>query len=181
MKASKGIAFALFPSIFLILAFKVYPICVALIESLYTMKVGGEHVFVGLSNYINLFQDKVFWRSLWVTIKFNVILTPVQVILAIIMALLVNRSIKGIKLIRNVLYLPAAISMPAASVIWGILLNPNNGVFNGILGFLGMPQQQFLIDQKQALSCIIVFVIPFASLKAQTSYEKCCAPPLFDL
>ena len=75
MKASKGIAFALFPSIFLILAFKVYPICVALIESLYTMKVGGEHVFVGLSNYINLFQDKVFWRSLWVTIKFNVILT----------------------------------------------------------------------------------------------------------
>ena len=156
MKASKGIAFALFPSIFLILAFKVYPICVALIESLYTMKVGGEHVFVGLSNYINLFQDKVFWRSLWVTIKFNVILTPVQVILAIIMALLVNRSIKGIKLIRNVLYLPAAISMPAASVIWGILLNPNNGVFNGILGFLGMPQQQFLIDQKQALSCIIV-------------------------
>ena len=156
MKASKGIAFALFPSIFLILAFKVYPICVALIESLYTMKVGGEHVFVGLSNYINLFQAKVFWRSLWVTIKFNVILTPVQVILAIIMALLVNRSIKGIKLIRDVLYLPAAISMPAASVIWGILLNPNNGVFNGILGFLGMPQQQFLIDQKQALSCIIV-------------------------
>ena len=46
MKASKGIAFALFPSIFLILAFKVYPICVALIESLYTMKVGGEHVFI---------------------------------------------------------------------------------------------------------------------------------------
>lgn len=138
------------PACILILVFKIGPILSTLLEG---FTFNGEF---SLKTYQYLLEDPQFWKSLWVTIKFNLIITPVQIILALILALLVNVSLKGIGFFRTIIYLPVTISMTVATVIWNMMLKPDNGIFNSILSVFGIGSQGFLTDSKQALWCIVV-------------------------
>lgn len=146
----------LFPSFLIILIFKVYPIFVSLSGSLYKTGFGGETTFVGLMNYVQLFNDPTFWNSLLVTIKFNLIITPVQVILAVAMAIFLNKNTRTVRLARTLIYLPVAINMVVASTIWSLLLNPNSGLVNSVLAVFDIPRQSFLTSSSQALFTIIM-------------------------
>ena len=101
-------------------------------------------------------QIKYFWESLAVTVKFNVIIIPFQIIVAFAMAMIVNVKVKGIELFRTIFYLPFCISLTVATVIWQTMLNVNNGVMNSILGIFGIGKVGFLIDKKWALLSIIL-------------------------
>lgn len=139
------------PMVVLICVFKLYPIFSSIIV--------GFQDFDGaftLDNYKVLFEDATFWNSVKVTIKFNVIIIPLQIIVSFIMALLVNVRTKGIELFRTIYYLPFCISLTVATVIWQMMLNINNGVVNSMLGILGIEPIGFLIDQRYALLSIIV-------------------------
>lgn len=138
------------PACILILIFKIGPILSTMLEG---FTFNGEY---SLKTYQYLFEDSQFWKSLWVTIKFNLIITPVQIILALILALLVNVSLKGIGFFRTIIYLPVTISMTVATVIWNMMLKPDNGIFNSILSVFGIGSQGFLTDSKQAIWCIVV-------------------------
>ena len=109
-----------------------------------------------LENYKLLFADKTFWNSLWVTLKFNLIIIPLQIIIAFIMAMIVNVKVRGIEIFRTVFYLPFCISLTIATVIWQMMLNVNNGVINSVLGILGIRPIGFLIDKKWALLSIVL-------------------------
>lgn len=109
-----------------------------------------------INNYELLFADKIFWESLAVTVKFNVIIIPFQIIVAFAMAMIVNVKVKGIELFRTIFYLPFCISLTVATVIWQTMLNVNNGVMNSILGIFGIGKVGFLIDKKWALLSIIL-------------------------
>lgn len=139
------------PTVLLICIFKIYPIIDSVIQGF----LSTEGSFT-LDNYKVLFADKTFWDSLMVTIKFNVIIIPLQIVIAFIMAMLVNVKIKGIEIFRTVFYLPFCISLTVATVIWQMMLNVNNGVINSILGILGIQKIGFLIDAKWALLSIIL-------------------------
>ena len=139
------------PTVILICVFKIYPIIISVIQA-FISKDGA----LTLNNYKNLFADKAFWSSLQVTLKFNVIIIPVQIIISFIMALLVNAHVKGIEGFRTALYLPFCVSLSVATVIWQMLLNINNGVVNSILGMFGIKSIGFLIDKKWALFSIIL-------------------------
>lgn len=148
----------LFPALVILFFFKVYPVFYAIIRSLYSYSF-IKHVlnFVGLTNYRELFNNPVFLDSLKTTLKFNLIVNPLQVIMATLVAVLVNQRVKGINIFRTLFYLPVAISVPIVSVIWGLLLKPY-GFINGILSLMRIPKQLFLISQTQALYCIILIV-----------------------
>ena len=140
------------PTSILILVFKIYPIFDSIYTSFTSSKVDG----LTLNNYIVLFQDKTFWTSFWVTIKMNVIMIPLQIIIAFIMALLVNVHIKGITIFRTIFYLPFCVSLSLSTVIWQMLLNVNDGVANSILSIFGISRVGFLIDKRYALLAIIL-------------------------
>ena len=139
----------LLPAFVLIGVFKIYPI-LSTIREWFTFN--GEFSF---DTYWILFHDPVFWKSLLTTLKFNIIITPVQIILAILFALLVNEKLKGIGVVRTILYLPVTISMTVATVLWNMMLNPNNGIANSIISALGGSKQGFFTDVHQALWCIV--------------------------
>jgi len=148
----------LFPALVILFFFKVYPVFYAIIKSLYSYSfTKNTFNFVGLMNYRELFNDPVFLDSLKTTLKFNLIVNPLQVIMATLVAVLVNQRVKGINTFRTLFYLPVAISVPIASVIWGLLLKPN-GFINSILSLIGIPKQLFLISRTQAFYCIILIV-----------------------
>lgn len=138
------------PTCILILIFKIAPIFSTLLEG---FTFNGEY---SLKTYQYLFEDPQFWKSLWITIKFNLIITPVQILFALGLALLVNVTLKGIGFFRTIIYLPVTISMTVATVLWNMMLKPDNGIFNSILSSFGIQSQGFLTDSKQALWCIVV-------------------------
>ncbi|HZG74862.1 MAG TPA: sugar ABC transporter permease [Paenibacillus sp.] len=141
----------LLPALLLLFVFKLYPIAASAIGSLYR----GD-AFVGLGNYASLFQDRVFGASLKATLLFNVFVNPIQIGLALALAVLANRKLKGIGVIRSILYLPVVVSIAVTCVVWGIMLNPNGGVVNGILNAVGIASQPFLTSADQALPSIIL-------------------------
>lgn len=138
------------PAFLLICIFKLYPIITTMMESLFT-----DSGFT-LGIYKSLFKDSSFWNSLWITIKLNVVMIPLQVLLAFIIALLVNSTIKGIGAFRTIFYLPVTISITIGCLVWNIMLNPNSGVVNSFLNLIGIPSQEFFISKSQALWCIML-------------------------
>ncbi|WP_273702640.1 sugar ABC transporter permease [Thermoanaerobacter sp. A7A] len=146
----------LFPAFLLIIVFKLYPIIEALKESMYAPTfLVSQPRFVGLENYISLFTDSQFWNSVRVTLLMNVVINPLQIILALALAILLNYRIKGIELFRSIHYIPIAVSLPIASTLWGIMLSQEYGIVNSILTAMGFEPQPFLGSKDQALWAII--------------------------
>ncbi len=139
------------PTIVMICIFKIYPIIDSVIQGF----VSNGNSFT-LDNYKHLFADKAFWNSLKVTLKFNIIIIPIQIIVSFIMALFVNVKVRGIEIFRTIFYLPFCISLTISTVIWQMMLNVNNGVVNSMLGVLGLRPVGFLIDKKWALLSIVL-------------------------
>lgn len=144
------------PAVGGLLVFRVYPIVLALWQSLHQQTLEGLQRFVGAANYLAIFADSHFWNAARVTLLFNAIINPVQIVLALGLALLVNRRLRGIGVFRTAYFLPMTVSLAITAVIWNLILNPQVGLANGILTRLGAQAQPFLISDRQALASIIL-------------------------
>ena len=138
------------PALIFILIFKIYPMISVSIGSFFR---DGNFTF---RTYEILFKDKTFWNSLWVTLKMNIVIIPLQVLISLFLALLVNNTVKGIGVFRSIYYLPVTMAISVASVTWSLMMNVNNGVFNSILSIFGIENQGFFTDPNQALWCISI-------------------------
>ncbi len=138
------------PALIFILVFKIYPMISVSIGSFFR---DGEFTF---RTYEILFKDKTFWNSLWVTLKMNIVIIPLQVLISLFLALLVNNTVKGIGVFRSIYYLPVTMAISVASVTWSLMMNVNSGVFNSMLSIFGIENQGFFTDPNQALWCIII-------------------------
>jgi len=147
----------LLPALICLAVFRLYPIAAAVFGSLVadSLTEPGSQVFVGLRNYLQLFADPIFWQSLWVTIKLNLVINPLQVILATLLAVMANQRFRGISFYRLLFFIPLGVSLPIASILWRIMLDPNSGLINSVLNVFGIPSQPFLINENQALWSII--------------------------
>jgi multiple sugar transport system permease protein len=155
-RASVAYAFLL-PAMLGLALFRIYPIAVSFQKSFYLRSfLTKREVFVGLEGYRALIEDPIFWQSAWVTVLFNFIVNPLQVVAALGLALFLSVQIRGINLVRSLYMLPIGISLPVAAVIWGVVLSPNSGLLNSVLAFAGMPQQRFLTSPSQALGSIVL-------------------------
>lgn len=138
------------PALVFVLLFKIYPIISVSIGSFFRK---GVFTF---KTYQILFKDKVFWNAVRVTLRMNIVMIPLQVVLSMILALLVNSKVKGIGVFRSIYYLPVTMAISVASVTWNLMMNVNNGVINSLLSLFGIPAQGFFTDVKQALWCIVI-------------------------
>jgi multiple sugar transport system permease protein len=147
----------LLPALVCLAVFRLYPIATTFAGSLYSQSImqAGKEVFVGLNNYARLFRDPVFWQAFCVTIKLNVVINPLQVMIALGLAIMVNQRFRGIGFYRLLFFIPLGVSLPIASIVWRTLLDPNSGLINSMLNGFGIPSQPFLISKDQALWCIV--------------------------
>ncbi len=147
----------LLPAILLILVFNLFPTIATLYESMHANSlISGGRIFVGLENFQRIFNDPVFWKSLRVTVIFSLLVNPIQILLALGLAVLANQKVKGITLFRSIYLLPVAISINVTTVVWGLMLDSNSGVINGILSLMDVPRQPFLTAPSHALWSIII-------------------------
>ena len=147
----------LLPALALIVIFNLFPTIATLIESLHgNSLVRGGRVFVGLGNFNRVLNDPVFWKSMQVTGLFSVLVNPIQVVLALGLALLANSRVRGISIFRSIYLLPVAVSINVTTVVWGLMLNSEGGLINGMLTLVGIERQPFLISPSHALWSIII-------------------------
>lgn len=146
------------PALAGLLVFRLYPIGLAIWGSLHQTTFGGAagRTFVGLDNYVDLLSNSVFWTSVWVTLKLNLIINPLQITLALLLAILANQKIRGIVAYRTIFFIPIGVSTPISAIIWRIMVEPNNGLANALLIRLGVPAQPFLTSADQALATVIL-------------------------
>lgn len=134
---------------------QLYPFVSSFIYSFTDYTVGAKANFLGLDNYKKLFtQDKEFWNSLKVTILFALYTVPGKLIMALAVAMFLNRDLKGINLIRTLYYIPSLFGGSVAVALLWRLMFLDNGVVNAMLTTLHLPTFQFLGDTRYALKTI---------------------------
>lgn len=145
------------PALILLGLFLIIPALLAIYYAFtdYYLLTPDKRQFVGLTNFIEIFKDPIFFQSLKNIILFVVCVIPVQVGAALGLALLINKQRKGNMFFKVAFFSPVVLSLVVISVLWLYLLNPSEGLINSILGSIGINPQPFLSSPKQAMYTIV--------------------------
>jgi multiple sugar transport system permease protein len=154
-----GIWFVL-PFLLVYAAFVLWPLLYGLGMSFFdTSLVRDESRFVGLDNYVLLFSDPEVWRTLGVTILFTIGSTIPLVLVALVMALLVQTGIGGQWFWRFAYFAPFLLPVATVALIWEWLFSGDFGLFNGILTGMGLPAVGWLTDQEIGLWSVVILTV----------------------
>ena len=142
----------LVPALAVFVVFIFWPLVKSVLLSVQgTDIIGNPSGFVGFVNYARLFSDPDFLQVLWVTFAFTVLTVFPSILIALLVALLLQGRIRGVRFFRTAFALPFAFSVATASVIFGVLYNPASGVLNGLLSYVGVEKVHWLTDPDLAL------------------------------
>ncbi len=129
------------PTLFFVALFTAWPTLLALYKSFFRQRLNiakfREPTFIGLHNYLNLFTDSDFHKVLVNTLIYVLGTVPLSILLAFVLALLLNRRLRGIGLLRLSFFYPTILPMVSAATIWMFFFTPDYGLFNRALEFLG--------------------------------------------
>lgn len=157
-----GTVFSL-PGLILLGLFLILPFALAIYLSFTNQKLASPLPVtgVGFRNYSRILTDSDFWRALANNMLFAVIVVPLQTALALWMAVLVNKRIRGVKFFRAVYFVPVVVVMTVAAVTWSLLLDPSQGLVNGFLKMVtfGAFQPEWLQSTTWAMPAIILISI----------------------
>lgn len=128
----------LLPNIVGFCIFTFIPIIVSLVLSFTNWDGFGEIQFVGLQNYTSLFSDHIFKTSLTNSVVYTLGYVPITLILALLVAMLLNKGVKGIKFFRAAFFLPHVTAALAVAVVWQLLYHPTAGPINQFLMSIGI-------------------------------------------
>jgi multiple sugar transport system permease protein len=120
--------------------------------------------FVGLRNYTDLTTDPLFTQSLGVTASYTAMSVPLHIVLGFALALLLDARLPGTNLFRAVYYLPSILPLVASAVLWSWILNPEFGLLNYALSFVGIRGPGWLTSPDWALPAIVLMNVQFVGL-----------------
>ncbi len=130
----------LLPGLVLAGMFVFYPILAAVYFSMHKWSgFNADRVFIGLNNFVRLFNDPVFWGAFWRSMIFLVGTVPLQMALSLVLAVILNnRLLKLSTFFRTFIFLPVVTPVAVIGVVWTFLLSPFNGPINGLLLDIGL-------------------------------------------
>lgn len=116
-------------------------------------------VWVGLDNVRFLLKDPMFRTALWNTFIYTVISVPLQLLVALGVALLLNLNIRGTNLYRAIIFLPSQTPVVASAMLWFFIFSPTQGLANAGLKVFGIPPQRWLWDINLVKPALITIAI----------------------
>lgn len=174
------------PTLIVMLVMTVYPLIFTIGYSFtdYNYLKGAENAqFVGLGNYVSLFQNGYFRQAVLNTIKFTLLAVVLEMVFGLLVAVFVNSLTRGKKVMRTLLLLPYLLPAVTVALSWRMMLSPNYGIVNQVLNTLGLPVYNWFMDTKTAFNTILlidvwqnvpfVFLLVYASLQSvsDSQYE----------
>ncbi|MEK5031983.1 sugar ABC transporter permease [Paenibacillus sp. FSL R7-0302] len=133
-----------------------FPMGKALYMSLNDWPLLGEHRFVGLDNYKDIAVDPLFWKVFGNTAYFTLGLVPFNIVLALMLALLLSRSLKGIGVFRTAIFVPVMTSLIVWSIVWKYMFATDSGLINQLLMLFNIKGAAWLYDERLAMPAVIV-------------------------
>lgn len=145
------------PSIIGFAVFVLYPLITSAYYALTSWNAVSAPVFVGIRNFVYMFQnDPSFWPSLKATGLFVVMSVPSSLVFGLILAMLLNRALPGIRWFRTIFYLPVVLPSIATLTLWKFIFDPKFGFANELLSALHLPTSLWLGSYTMALPAIVI-------------------------
>jgi multiple sugar transport system permease protein len=144
------------PNVILFLVFMIIPILFTFYISFHKWTILGTPKFTGLANYTKMLSDKVFWISIWNTVYYTVGTVPFSMALGLAGAILLNRKIPLRSFFRGVFFAPVVVSLVATGLIWAWMFNPNYGLINHLLSYVGLQGINWLSSSTWAMPAVIL-------------------------
>ena len=144
------------PWLFGFLGFTAIPIFLSFTD----FSLFGKENWVGLGNYIKLFTNDVeFWPSIRITLSYAIFTLPIGVFGSLLVALLINREIKGIRIFRTILYLTAILPDTAVAIIWRQLFNGESGLINFFISLFGINKIDWFGNPQFVLPAFVIISV----------------------
>lgn len=160
-KKPEGAAYLfIFPALAILLVFTVVPLVATFVFSLLHMDIFLQGAtFAGLDKFKRLFGDERLWNALKNTVYFTALQVPLQIGLALVVAVFVSRNTLFRKMLRSVYFLPYVCSLTAIGIVWSFLLDPQTGIYMHYLDQIGLPRLAFLRDPELAMPTVIAMTV----------------------
>ncbi|WP_052427551.1 carbohydrate ABC transporter permease [Neobacillus niacini] len=139
---------------FLLIMF--FPLVYSIYMSLTDWQLLGDPNFIGTENYQRLVNDPDFWVVLKNTLIFAAGLVPINILIALMLALLLQRNLPGIGFFRTAIFIPVMTSIVVWSIIWKYMFGTEEGFINQVLAAIGIDGPAWLYDPDLALGAVIV-------------------------
>ena len=148
------------PSLVIFITFMIIPIFMGLYISLTDYDGFKTMNFVGLQNYAAMFKDSYFLVSFKNNIVYTLFTVPGTLILSLLLAVAVNKGIKGSSVFKTVFFFPYITSMVAVGIIWTLLFNPTVGPINNFIKSIGIANPPgWLLSTKSALPAVMIVTV----------------------
>ncbi|QGH36200.1 ABC transporter permease subunit [Gracilibacillus salitolerans] len=154
-RSKYGIIFAL-PWIIGLCAFYFYPLLSSMYYSFTNYNIAGSSQFVGLTNYIQLLNDSMFWTGISNTLIYAFMQLPLSVVLGVTIALLLNIKIKGQGIFRTLFFIPSLVPAVAVAILFQWLLEAQFGLVNYLLDIVGITGPGWLGDPTWAKPSVVM-------------------------
>ncbi|MBF0543534.1 MAG: sugar ABC transporter permease [Candidatus Riflebacteria bacterium] len=154
-KIDWGAYLYLAPVLLILVTFNILPIFYSLAISFYSWDLIGKPEWVGVENFSRLFDDPMFYKSIWNTLYYTIVSVPLSILCSLAIALLLNNKIAGLGFYRTVYFIPVITSINAVAIVWTFIYHPDFGLLNKLLLMTGLPAQKWLQDPFWAMPCII--------------------------
>ena len=143
------------PTIIGLLVLNLWPFVQTLYTSFCEHLGFGHYKFIGLGNYIEMFQNAEFWKATWNTIYFCILTVPLGLFLSLLVAMLLNAKVKGKGVFRTIFFLPMVCAPAAVAMVWRWIFNSEYGILNQMLG----THVNWITDSKVVMiACAIVAI-----------------------
>ena len=121
------------PTVIGLVVLNIIPIFQTLYQSFFkTGDFGKGNIFVGVENYVKVFGDQEVWQSLINTFKYAIVEVPFSIVIALVLAVLLNRKMKGRGIYRTIIFLPMVAAPAAVAMVWRWLFNSDFGLINNV-------------------------------------------------
>ncbi len=157
------------PNLLAVTVFMLFPLGFSLYMSFQRWDVFNPPKFVGLKNFQELFtSDPLFLIAIRNTVVFTVGTVVPTIVISLVVAAVLNQKIKGIGIVRTIVFMPLAISSVVMAVVWQFVFNTDNGLLNIMLGWIGIGPIPWLVDPNWAMASLCIVSVwrsvPFATV-----------------
>ncbi len=136
--------------------FVAFPVVFSVILTFHDWNIIAPMQYVGGANYARVVQDRLFWQAIGNTLRFLVVHIPLQIGVALLLAELLNRTVRGAAFFRAAFFLPVIVSGVVVTILWQQLLGFNSGLLNRLLVGVGLGRVAWLDDAGVAMYSIAV-------------------------
>ncbi len=144
------------PYILFVLVFVLFPVFFCLFLTFHKWNIIAPMKFIGTDNYLRLFQDRLFWKAIGNTLKFLLLHIPLQLIVSLFLAYLLNQKMKASSFFRASFFMPVIVSGVVVTILWQQLLGFDSGLINRLLTTIGLNKIGWLVNPDVAIYSIAV-------------------------